>query len=145
MAAGGSTQMTGEEQDLLDRSVRKEENNPSKTSDVNHMIIDSKPLEDGAAHLLYRLNALWKLSEDIRLMDLGNGVYLIRFQNQQNYYRILQEGPWFIGQHFLTIRNGNQNFPLPKLCAIIQLYGLDYPYFPRNFMIQKLFKKWELS
>lgn len=37
-------------------------------------------------------------------MDLGYDFYLICFQNNSNYLKVLHEGPWFIGQNFLTIR-----------------------------------------
>lgn len=43
-------------------------------------------------------------------MDLRNDFYLVRFQYDQNYLKVLHEGPWFTGQNLITIRLWNLNF-----------------------------------
>lgn len=53
---------------------------------------------------------MWNLSEELILMNLGNEFYLIRFQDEQNYIKILQGGPWFIGKHLLTIGHWEPKF-----------------------------------
>lgn len=45
-------------------------------------------------------------------MDLDNNFYLFRFKYDINYSKVLHEGPWFIGQNFLSIRHWE-----PKFCA----------------------------
>lgn len=55
--------------------------------------------------LLQKLQQLWKLDEELKLMDLGKDYYLVKFKFDYNYSKVLHEGPWFVGQHFLTIRH----------------------------------------
>lgn len=50
------------------------------------------------------------------LRDLGNEFYLLKFNNDANYAKVLLGGPWFIGQHFITIRRWELKF-----CASIAL------------------------
>lgn len=50
-----------------------------------------------------KLQSMWKPCEELILMDLGNDFYLVQFQLDQNYMKVLNEGTWFVGQNFLTI------------------------------------------
>lgn len=43
-------------------------------------------------------------------MDLRNDFYLVRFQIEQNYNKVLHGGPWFIGSNFLTMRKWEPKF-----------------------------------
>ena len=37
-------------------------------------------------------------------MDLGNEFFLTRFSMKEDLDAVLKRGPWFIGEHFLSIR-----------------------------------------
>lgn len=87
----------------------------------------------GYLFLLMKLQQLWKLNKEVKLMDLGNDIYLVRFQYDINYSKVLHEGLWFIGQNFLTIRHWK---PVRrKRNAKKQLYGYAYQASHLNFMI----------
>lgn len=45
-------------------------------------------------------------------MDLVTDYYLVKFKFDYNYSKVLHEGPWFVGQHFLSI--GHRE---PKFCV----------------------------
>lgn len=36
--------------------------------------------------------------------------FLVRFSLKEDYERVLKDGPWFIGGHYLSIRNWEPNF-----------------------------------
>ena len=47
-----------------------------------------------------RLLSLWKSMGKIDCVDLGKEFFLI----QKDYKVVLRDGPWFIGENFLSIR-----------------------------------------
>ncbi|XP_047257664.1 uncharacterized protein LOC124889733 [Capsicum annuum] len=53
---------------------------------------------------------LWKPSEPLIVVDLGNGYYIAKFTNQENMQRGLHGGPWFITGDFLLVRHWEPNF-----------------------------------
>ena len=56
-------------------------------------------------HFLHsRILGLWKLVGRMDYVNLGNDFFLIRFQNREDHARVLREGPWFVGGHYLSIR-----------------------------------------
>lgn len=43
-------------------------------------------------------------------IDLGFDFYLVKFSLTGDVDKVLKEGPWFIGQHFLAIRQWELDF-----------------------------------
>ena len=58
----------------------------------------------GFNYIQNRLLSLWKPTGKLDCMDLGYGFFLTRFSLQKDYETILKKGPWFMGEHFLSIR-----------------------------------------
>ncbi|KAK9984571.1 hypothetical protein SO802_034096 [Lithocarpus litseifolius] len=57
-----------------------------------------------------RLLALWKPTGRLDCVGLGHGFFLTRFSLREDYENILKRGPWFIGEHFLSIRPWELDF-----------------------------------
>lgn len=56
-------------------------------------------------HFLHaRIMHLWKLAGRLDCIDLENDFYLIKFGLVEDYEKVLKGGPWFIREHYLTIR-----------------------------------------
>ena len=64
----------------------------------------------GFNYLHNRLLSLWKLAGRLDCVDLGHGFFLTRFYLREDFKTILKRGPWFIGEHFLSIRPWEPNF-----------------------------------
>ena len=64
----------------------------------------------GYNFLLSKLHALWKPKGKIDCVDLECDYYLIRFSLKEDHDTILIKDPWFIGEHFLSIRPWEANF-----------------------------------
>nr|POE58810.1 hypothetical protein CFP56_49027 [Quercus suber] len=58
------------------------------------------------AHIL----SLWKPIGRMDCVALGNDFFLIKFQNGEDHARVLKDGPWFVGGHYLSIRGWEPNF-----------------------------------
>ncbi|XP_075658634.1 uncharacterized protein LOC142628411 [Castanea sativa] len=62
-------------------------------------------------HFLYARNmSLWKPHGKMDCVDLEKDYFLIRFEAREDNERVQVGGPWFIGEHFLTIRAWEPNF-----------------------------------
>nr|POE60794.1 uncharacterized protein CFP56_44005 [Quercus suber] len=51
-----------------------------------------------------KLMQLWKPNGRLDCVDLGNDFFLTRFLAKEDMEAVLRRGPWFIGEHFLSIR-----------------------------------------
>nr|POE54626.1 hypothetical protein CFP56_53197 [Quercus suber] len=64
-----------------------------------------------------RLLALWKPAGRLDCEDLGHGFFLTRLSLGEDYENVLRKGPWFIGDHFLSIRPWEPDFK-PALASV---------------------------
>ena len=64
-----------------------------------------------------RLLALWKSAGRLDCVDLGHGFFLTRLSLGEDYENVLRKGPWFIGDHFLSIRPWELDFK-PTLASV---------------------------
>ncbi|XP_023901062.1 uncharacterized protein LOC112012924 [Quercus suber] len=64
----------------------------------------------GFNFLQQKLFALWKLKGRLDYVDLNKDFYLVKFSAMDDYDLVLDKGPWFIGEHFLSIRPWFPNF-----------------------------------
>jgi hypothetical protein len=53
---------------------------------------------------------MWKAASNFSCVDLGLGFFLIRFDSQTGFEDVLKGGPWFIVEHFLSLRPWVPNF-----------------------------------
>ena len=58
----------------------------------------------GYSYLTFKINTLWKPIANMDYVDLEKDFFLIKFDQRSNYDKVLQGGPWFIGEHFLAIK-----------------------------------------
>ncbi|KAJ4841399.1 hypothetical protein Tsubulata_048489 [Turnera subulata] len=57
----------------------------------------------GFRSLCNKLPNLWSLKEGVKVVDLANNFYFVRFSNRQDYMHALADGPWIVFDHCLTI------------------------------------------
>ncbi|XP_023872239.1 uncharacterized protein LOC111984850 [Quercus suber] len=62
-------------------------------------------------HFLHsKISSLRKPGGRLDVVDLGKDFFLVRFGLKEDLDKVLKGGPWFIGEHFLTIRPWVPNF-----------------------------------
>ena len=64
----------------------------------------------GFSFLHARLFSLWKPIGKIDYVDLGEEFFLVCFLVKEDCEAVLRNGPWFIGENFLSIRPWEPNF-----------------------------------
>ena len=84
----------------------------------------------GFNFLQTRLLASWKLAGRLDCVDLGYGFFLTRLTLKEDFENVLQKGPWFIGEHFLSIRPWEPDFKpevanVSSIAVWIRLNGLS--------------------
>ena len=57
-----------------------------------------------------KLLTMWKPARRLDCVGLGQGYFLTRLSLKEDYENILRKGPWFVGEHFLSIRPWEPNF-----------------------------------
>lgn len=48
------------------------------------------------------------------MIDLGYGFFLVKFTQATNYLKVLERGPWFVGEHYLSMRKWEPEFQAAK-------------------------------
>lgn len=57
-----------------------------------------------------KLKVIWKLQGTMELVDLGFGYFLVRLSSLEDMTKVLNEGPWMVNDHYLTIRFWDPDF-----------------------------------
>ena len=56
------------------------------------------------AYMQSKLNQIWKPKGRMEVVDLNHGFFLVRFFSKKDLNSVLRQGPWFLGDHLLSIR-----------------------------------------
>ncbi|XP_030941485.1 uncharacterized protein LOC115966379 [Quercus lobata] len=64
----------------------------------------------GFNYIQTKLNAFWKPTGRLDIIDLGKEFFLTRFSCKEDHDMVLRRCPWFIEDHFLSIRPWEPNF-----------------------------------
>ncbi|KAK2399216.1 zinc ion binding / nucleic acid binding protein [Trifolium repens] len=81
-----------------------------------------------------RLKQMWVKKGIINIIDLGNDYYLVTFSNELDHATALTNGPWFIYDHYLTVREWSPNFhpqsdTIKKVAVWVRISGLPIEYY----------------
>ncbi|KAK9042088.1 hypothetical protein V6N11_017167 [Hibiscus sabdariffa] len=60
--------------------------------------------------LFNRITAIWKLSHQIKIIDIENDYFLMKFSSRSNYIHVLTDGPWTIFGHHITVEPWSADF-----------------------------------
>ncbi|KAH1082384.1 hypothetical protein J1N35_022145 [Gossypium stocksii] len=67
-----------------------------------------------------RIIFLWKPLNPIKIMDIANGYFLVKFQDHNDYNRVLSQGPWTVYGQYLTVQPWTKHFsPLQPYPSVV--------------------------
>ncbi|XP_075096552.1 uncharacterized protein LOC142174621 [Nicotiana tabacum] len=92
-------------------------------------------------YLKKEIQELWRPTEDFQLIDLGENYYIIKFKRKENMDKGIQQGPWFINKHFLSITRWKPNFVATKEKVTNSAVWIRLPQLPTEFYDGKILKK----
>ncbi|XP_039063085.1 uncharacterized protein LOC120207731 [Hibiscus syriacus] len=81
-----------------------------------------------------KIHVLWKPIGNFNLINLDNDYYLVKFENPEDYTRVLTDGPWMIYGSYVTVQPWSRNFTTTEknpsqVIAWLRLPGLPYRYY----------------
>ncbi|KAK5833164.1 hypothetical protein PVK06_016978 [Gossypium arboreum] len=82
--------------------------------------------------LVNKMTILWSLRHPLWLMDLENDYYLVRFQNEGYFNKVLVGGPWAIFGQYWTIPYWSLDFPTSNNEVDIQIKWIRLPSLPES-------------
>ncbi|XP_029153388.1 uncharacterized protein [Arachis hypogaea] len=82
---------------------------------------------------------MWAKSGGLDLIDLGNDFFVVRLFNEDDYWYVLEGGPWMLFDHYLTIRRWTPDFnpfgvSINKIVAWVRLPDLPIEYYDKRFL-----------
>ncbi|KAL4354463.1 hypothetical protein GQ457_06G022390 [Hibiscus cannabinus] len=82
---------------------------------------------------------IWKPTHPLKLIDIENDFFLVKFIDRGDYLKDLTEGPWTILGHYLTVEQWSIDFQPTqaspsRLMAWIRLPGLPLTLYKRSFI-----------
>ncbi|PPS03824.1 hypothetical protein GOBAR_AA16838 [Gossypium barbadense] len=84
--------------------------------------------------------SLWKLSHSFQLMDVENGYYLVKFQNKEDYEKVLTQGPYLLFDSISRFSRGLWTLiPFNHFLVLLWL-GSDYLDYRRGLSINPYWK-----
>nr|POE44771.1 uncharacterized protein CFP56_77615 [Quercus suber] len=83
------------------------------------------------SYMQSKLNQVWKPEGKMDVVDLSYGFFLVRFFSKEDLNSVLRRGPWFLGDHFLSIRPWEPFFKpssanVSLVAVWIRLYELPF-------------------
>uniref|UniRef100_A0A7N2KYR2 DUF4283 domain-containing protein n=1 Tax=Quercus lobata TaxID=97700 RepID=A0A7N2KYR2_QUELO len=76
---------------------------------------------------------MWRPSGRLDCIDLERDFFLIRFSLKEDYDRVLKDGPWFVGGHYLSIRKWEPNFKPSTASVSSIVVWVRFPELPREY------------
>ena len=110
-------------EDLASVSLLKETKQRIRASWAKAFIVKvfGKIVRYNFPHL--KLKGLWKPIGRVDTVDLGRDFFLLRFLIIEDLEMVFKKGPWFIGEHFLSIRRWVANCkPLEALVSSMAIW-----------------------
>ena len=92
--------------------------------------------------LLYRkINEIWRPKAPLELIAIYNGFFLAKFSSEEDYDYKRFEGPWWIFNHYLTVKQWQHDFDpnqstLRSLLVWVRIPCLPIECFDYNFLMK---------
>ena len=119
----------------LPSHVRKKIYAPRKSS----IIVKVAGKLFGYKALLTRLTSFWCPKGNLNIIDLGHEFFLVKFTLATDYLNVLERGPWFVGENYLSMHKWEPEFQAAKakvasLVAWIRLPDLPIEFFHHDIL-----------
>ncbi|WOK94310.1 hypothetical protein Cni_G03012 [Canna indica] len=81
---------------------------------------------------------LWKLNGSCKIVDLASGFFAFKFNEENYYWKVYAEGPWFLRGQALSLIQWRENFqPMKEEISVVPVW-IQMPGLPLEFMNQEI-------
>lgn len=84
-------------------------------------------------YLKSKLKDLWKVSEELLLIDSRFDYFIVKFLKEESMQKALHNGPWFINGFFLSIKKWHPNFVASEAEVTSLTIWVRLPELPTEF------------
>ncbi|CAN1159558.1 hypothetical protein LINPERHAP2_LOCUS22784 [Linum perenne] len=77
-----------------------------------------------------RLKAMWKPQGSMQVIDVDMNCYLVRFGEENDYFRTLTGGPWMIFEHYLVVQQWDSSFRVSTKLPSKMVVWVRFPHLP---------------
>lgn len=88
--------------------------------------------------LVQRLSDLWSLQGRLEIIDMEDGFYIVRFHNRGDYWHALENGPWVVQGHYLTVKKLRPGFRPSSSQLTSTLVWVRIPRLPIEFFSDQI-------
>ncbi|KAF7822535.1 receptor-like protein EIX1 [Senna tora] len=93
----------------------------------------------GFKFLQTKLQKLWNPSGGMKITDMDNDYFLVRFAMEKDYCYALHEGPWLILDHYLVVQRWRPDFDpfedkFNRIAVWVRVPGLPFEYYNSTFL-----------
>ncbi|KAL4360837.1 hypothetical protein GQ457_04G024990 [Hibiscus cannabinus] len=86
-----------------------------------------------------RIHSIWKPAHPLKLIDIENDYFLVKFSARSDYIRVLSDGPWTIFGHYLKVEPWSIDFnpwqaKPSRTMAWVRLSGLPITWYKRSLI-----------
>ncbi|KAE8705287.1 hypothetical protein F3Y22_tig00110429pilonHSYRG00541 [Hibiscus syriacus] len=92
----------------------------------------------GLNALTNKTYALWQPSQPFTLMELENGYFLARFKNDEDFFKVLADGPWMIYDQYLTVQVWSMEFCTSQPYPTTVVGWMRFPVLPEYMYNKKI-------
>ncbi|KAI9079574.1 hypothetical protein K1719_038478 [Acacia pycnantha] len=87
--------------------------------------------------LLYKTKALWQTKGSYQLVDVKGSFFFATFDLEEDYTKVLTDGPWMIFGSYLTVQPWSIEFDshsaiISKVVAWVRILGLSFRYYHKS-------------
>ncbi|XVF02788.1 hypothetical protein REPUB_Repub04eG0204400 [Reevesia pubescens] len=122
---------------LLTKEDKKRIRSPWK----NTLLVKLLGRNIGYNYLCNRVKRMWSLVGEFQAVDLENGYYCFRFNNEMDFNHVLLGGPWVIADHYLTIRRWTPYFRSEEATISSVAAWVRFPGMPLEFYDNEVLMK----
>ncbi len=95
----------------------------------------------GYVFLVNKLKSMWKAAGNFSCVDIGMGFFLVKFDSKSGFEEVLKGGPWFIGEHYLSLRPWVPNFraseaSVSSVAIWVKLPELPVEYYHKDSLLK---------
>ncbi|CAN1787163.1 hypothetical protein LINPERHAP1_LOCUS17527 [Linum perenne] len=92
----------------------------------------------GYSFLCQRLHAIWKPMGHLHIVDLDRTCFLVKFGNDQDYFKALTGGPWIIFDRYLIVHQWDESFRVSNELPHKLVAWVRFPHLPIQFYHAKI-------
>lgn len=86
-----------------------------------------------------KLANTWKLEGAIDIMNVGNGLFMIKFDREEYKLKVINGGPWMIFDHYLVVRQWDPYFnaarpSIDKTMVWVRIPSLNLAYYDEDLL-----------